>query len=559
MINQLPKPFASDEENDNLDRLYTNSILKNIDNMILASDKKMKTFLEIFCSSLLLEFNERLPEPNYSIYMTYRIKSSRSNIAKLTDYLNRVKKSENDFSMKDFSDLIGLRIIIEKIPHNISVNADNPNYEEIQKLKNERKFNICLSEEFHDFSEALNSHNCTLFDYYSKSARLINSLLSMLNSEENPSYAKDLKETYNSLLTLCNENLTFLKARGDFSSIISVESSNNSQNNKKSSSINFNQLLEDFDSRIDGKLALMLYSSTLPSILNESETLKSLGATISNDTSRTKPKRESSGFVSDFKGLNFNGIPLNFELQFMSIDEYLASILGYSAHSNMPNKDPNPCEIPSAYANRNIKIFKQIGKTNHLNIEQLRLLRTLIKIKKFKADELSMLTDMLDSLTSDNLVNGLNVTEENRKKLKEFCILNSKQKMAFEDHLHSEGITQFDCWAENICAFHATARLDKDSSAKNRVKIDYDGPYERLAHVMRQQIEGYNLDSSKSDLVEAYLGDVYKNQETWFGTNNNTSVSIMDFEIQNYIRNELPEFRRDIAGSIQYSDKEEGR
>lgn len=556
--------FESDEENQKFNKLYDDSVKTNIDNMVLASDKKMINFLEIFCSSLLLEFNKRLPEPNYSIYMTYRIKSPKSNIAKLSDYLSRISISGDKISMKEFTDLIGLRVIIEKIPHNVSVDKSNPNYDEIQKLKKERKENIALSEDFHDFAESLEEHSCTAFEYYSKSAELIKSILNMLNSESNKNYATNLKSTYNTLLNLCNDNIAFLKARGAYSSMISLDPTQNNKGVIVAKGIDFNQLLEDFDSRIDGKLALTLYSSMLPSIFEESKILQTLGATLSSDPSRTKPKREPSGFVADFKGLNFDGIPFNFELQFMSVDEYLASILGYSAHSNMPNKDPKPCELPFAYADRNIELFRNIGTSTHLDVEQIKLLRTLIHVKQLSSDELNILNNLLDSLNLNHLVNGLDVTEEQLEQLKSICSLDENQEIALKDKLLADGIIYFDSWADNICALHATARLDKDSSAKNRIKIDYDGPYERLAHVMRQQIEGYNLDSSKSNLVEAYLGDIYKHQDEWFGINSNTSASIMNFEIENYIRNDLDDFKQYILENFGHNQptinkKDEGR
>lgn len=145
--------------------------------------------------------------------MTYRIKSPKSNISKLEDYLSRIKLEGNKISMKDFSDLVGLRLIIEKIPHNISISKDNPDYEHIQQLKEERKLNIQLSETFHDFEESIENHTCTAFDYYSKSAELVKSILNMINLEEYPEYSKQIKKTYNSLLSLCNDNLTFYVSR----------------------------------------------------------------------------------------------------------------------------------------------------------------------------------------------------------------------------------------------------------------------------------------------------------------------------------------------------------
>ena len=54
--------------------------------MILSTDSEIMRYMEIVCSTLLLEINKKFPEPNYSIYLTSRVKSSKSNIAKLEDY-----------------------------------------------------------------------------------------------------------------------------------------------------------------------------------------------------------------------------------------------------------------------------------------------------------------------------------------------------------------------------------------------------------------------------------------------------------------------------------------
>ncbi len=99
------------------------------------------------------------------------------------------------------------------------------------------------------------------------------------------------------------------------------------------------QLLKDFDSRIDSKLGLKLYSNYLPHIIENSDVLKKLGISMSKDSSRIKNKRESSGYVSDFFGLDSSIIPIKTELQVMYTNEHQESIIGYSAHSKMPGKE----------------------------------------------------------------------------------------------------------------------------------------------------------------------------------------------------------------------------
>ena len=91
----------------------------------------------------------------------------------------------------------------------------------------------------------------------------------------------------------------------------------------------------------------------------------------------------------------------------------------------------------------------------------------------------------------------------------------------------------------NISAKHATSRLDKDSSAKNRIKIHYDDPYECLAHSIREQIENHNPDSIDA---EYYLKNIYLHQNDLLKKSGlmASESSIIDFGIEEYIKNELP-------------------
>ena len=97
----MNKPFNDEFENKKYEDLFNNYILKDINEMILSTDIDVIKYFEIVVSSLLLEINKTFPEPNFSIYITYRIKSPKSNIGKLSDYLCRLKEHENSYSIKD--------------------------------------------------------------------------------------------------------------------------------------------------------------------------------------------------------------------------------------------------------------------------------------------------------------------------------------------------------------------------------------------------------------------------------------------------------------------------
>ena len=294
MIN---KPFNNDIENKKYEEFYNNYILKDIDEMILSNDIDIMKYIEIVVSGLLLDINKKFPEPNYSIYITYRIKSQKSDIEKLSDYTRRLKNNSS-ISIKDITDLIGLRIIIEKIPRNITISKNNPEYTAFKELSNEREKNISLSKKFHEFESQIDNNDCTCFEYYTQSKNIIKDILSTFESETvySKDYAKELKIKYNKLIAECDKKIKILTALGDYDSKIDIDSLGNDQNHYK---IDFKELLRSFDSRIDSKLGLKLYSNALPDIVENSSTLKNLGISTSKDPSRIKNKREESGYVSD--------------------------------------------------------------------------------------------------------------------------------------------------------------------------------------------------------------------------------------------------------------------
>lgn len=537
----MNKPFNNDIEDKKYECLYNDYILKDLNEMILSNDIDIMKYLEIIVSSLLLEINKKFPEPNYSIYITYRIKSQKSDIEKLSDYIRRLKESSSSISIKDITDLIGLRIIIEKIPRNITISKNNPEYKTFKEISDEREKNIELSKQYHNFESKINDADCTYLEYYTQSKNILNDILSIFDSETvySKEYASELKTKYNNLISECEKKLEILTALGDYNSEIDI---NSLENDKNSSKIDFKQLLKNFDSRIDSKLGLKLYSNALPDIVENSSILKNLGISISKDTSRIKNKRESSGYVSDFFGIDSSIIPIKTELQIMYTNEHQESIIGYSAHSKMPGKKANFMEVPSAYVNRNLLLLNNMGNSTFISNDELHLFNKICNIKNINKDNIKLLkciTNQSNVVLKNNCPIGIQIEDKYLRDLKNICTLNDEELSLLKDILYKNGCKIYDSWAKNISAYHATARLDKDSSAKNRVKIHYDDPYECLAHVIREQIDGHNSNSIDS---EYYLEHVYKCQSEWLEKVGlmSTESSVMDFEIEDYTRNSLP-------------------
>ena len=376
----MHKPFDDELENKKFEDLYTN-ISKKLDKIILSTDSDIMRYMEIVCSTLLLEINKKFSEPNYSIYLTSRVKSSKSNIAKLEDYTKRLKETDSSVSIKNILDLFGLRIIVEKIPHNVTLDTNNPEYETLKMLADERKENIKISEKHHIFESKIDDQNCTSFDYYTKSKQLLQDILNTFKSETiySKNYALELKHKYNNLIKECNKKIDILTALGDYSTKMNI---NTLEHEPDAQRVDFRELLKDFDSRIDSKLGLKLYSSTLPEIVENSKQLQTLGITMNPDKSASKIKREKSGYVADFSGLYSKVLDIPIELQTMFVNEHEESIMGYSAHGNMPGKEAKFMEVPSAYATRNMKLLNNTGKNEIISNDELALINQICDIKK---------------------------------------------------------------------------------------------------------------------------------------------------------------------------------
>lgn len=540
----MHKPFDDELENKKFENLYT-SISKKLDKMILSTNPSIARYIEIFYSTLLLEINKKFPAPNYSIGLISRVKSSKSNIAKLEDYTKRLKETDSSVSIKNILDLFGLRIIVEKIPHNITLDPNNPEHETLKMLADERKENIKISEKYHKFESKIDNKNCTYFEYYTKSKQLLQDTLNILKSETaySKNYAIYLKDKYNNLIRECNKKIAILTALGNYSTKINLDTLKNEPDTQK---VDFKELLKSFDSRIDSKLGLKLYSSTLPEIIKNSKQLQALGIIMNPDKSASKIKREKSGYVADFFGLYSTVLNIPIELQTMFVNEHVESIMGYSAHGNMPGKEAKFMEVPSAYTTRNMKLLNNIGKNDIISNDELALINQICDIKKSNKTFNRKYTKLLKYIASQENIEfennspiGIKMDEKLNDSLVSFCNLTKKESEELKTKLYNKGCKIYTNWAENISAKHATARLDMDSSARNRIKIHYDNPYECLAHTIREQIENHNPDSIDA---EYYLKNIYLNQNELLKTSGlmASESSVIDFEIDEYIKNDLP-------------------
>ena len=160
-----------------------------------------------------------------------------------------------------------------------------------------------------------------------------------------------------------------------------------------------------------------------------------------------------------------------------------------------------------------MKLLNNIGKNDIISNDELALINQICDIKKSNKTFNRKYTKLLKYIASQENIEfennspiGIKIDEKLNDLLVSFCTLTKKESEELKTKLYNKGCEIYTNWAENISAKHATARLDMDSSARNRIKIHYDNPYECLAHTIREQIENHNPDSIDA---EYYLKNIY--------------------------------------------------
>lgn len=301
-----------------------------------------------------------------------------------------------------------------------------------------------------NLKKKVSNNECTYFEYYTKCKELLENMINMFSSEYiySTNYASELTEKYLEQISECKKKITILTAMGDKNSKIDINNLD-----KNPDILNFHELLRDFDSRIDGKLALTLFSNSLPDIIGNSEYLKLLGVTTSNNPKRLKFKREKSGYISNFFGIDYSYISPKSELQVMSINEHQESTTGYSAHSNMPGKEANFMEIPTAYKDNNIKLLKSLGQNNLITNQELHLINLISSIKPISKEYMKLFQALVNKdyiHFEDKVPKGINLPDEYIPALKKFCHLTKIEKNKLEQLLYERGCNIFDSWAKNV-------------------------------------------------------------------------------------------------------------
>lgn len=316
----------------------------------ISNSKEAQYYFHNMVAALMIEYHKHFP--SYEVKANYRFKSQKSIIDKILEYMNREDKSDitknnNDYNflLKQIKDVFAMKIVLGNRPSSFHSNDDKINKLIEEKVSNQEA--LTLMQEFlsklvsNDFSiDSTYSYNVTKKEYYKKCKELLTYIKGTIHESSTNlllSY-QELEEAIDLLLDSIESN-----------ELITEEDFPNGD-------INFQNLYNDFSSRIYDKLDLEILTRQIDSILKNSPILKRLGLTLNE----FKEKRTPDGYVSNFMGINTPLGPI--ELQLQSMHEYREGNYGYAAHTQMKGKQIKGYKIPTSDDEKSLKQFRGFVK-----------------------------------------------------------------------------------------------------------------------------------------------------------------------------------------------------
>lgn len=447
-------------------------------NMARFNSEYSQNYFHNLIAAIMLEYR-RFYENN-DIRIPYRIKSVKSVLDKIAEYLARDDKrkvetnGDGDFQMvlkEELSDMFGMTIVTGKRPPVLASNDP-----EIKALIKEREVNrVALAnvqgfklgitcEEFSGKNSASYNYQESRQEYYLKCIFLLNKIKNLVHPN-----ATDLLNKYDSMLEKIKQNVpkayfdfvnsllddprvlagldTPEKLKSHFELIrLKLENCGMSKSEKECMEgrfllsdvgvSNFLELLDDFSARIDDQLDLAMLSKQVHSLFETSETLKQFGVELVTD--KDKEKRTARGYVSNFLTLQ---TPYGkIEIQLQSDHEHREGNYGYAAHSDISGKSIEPFKIPKEGDEQALKDFR-------LCVELFSAKKFLAKYDDAEKDR--VLTQVFGKYQNyKSIMMQVQRGTEHEKQLEEYFleIYNRKFELfdgeAKQDHV--EGFTPFD-------------------------------------------------------------------------------------------------------------------
>ncbi len=365
-------------------------------NLKKFNDPETKEYFHNLIAAMMLEYHKAYE--SFDIKVPYRIKSPKSIFDKVLDYLSRQEKSVYDYNeqneyqgklREDISDLFAVTIVACNRPATF-YSKDH----EIQELIEEKKRNHILLGELQKFKTSIikeefpgtekENYNyfCTKKQYYVNCIMALERLKTLIDPK-----ATKLIGYYNKLLAEIRQNVperffyvcdnkikelnetenldTTEKLEKAYEKIYkAIEQANLSvEDNKElmrtitkkdTDSVDYINLVTDFNARIHDKLDLAMLTKQVCSVFDKSEVLKKFGVKLQKDTS--KRKRTERGYVANLYYLEtpFGKI----EIQLQSQHENDEGNYGHPAHGEMDNKSIQKFPIPKLDDEKALQEFR---------------------------------------------------------------------------------------------------------------------------------------------------------------------------------------------------------
>ncbi len=350
-------------------------------------------------AAFMLEYHKSYE--NFDIKVPYRIKSPKSVLDKVLDYLSRndkhkeIDKDNENYKLElneEIRDMFAMTVVSGNTPPTFASNDP-----EIMTLISEKKTNDLFLEvmqkyklqitknEFSGIENHQYQYTSTKREYYYYSIMEIERIKSLLDPRAvnliekyddmlNRIKQKVPKSFYNRCMRLANEcknarNIEDIDSTKKLMSLNSrfldevtrylTEDERKDLDSPISKSdtevVDFFSITKDFSARLYDKLDLAVLQKQVYSVFESSELLKRFG--IKLDISSEKEKRTPSGYVANFVYIDtpFGKI----EMQLQTQHENIEGNYGYAAHTEMNGKKLKEIELPEPGDKEKLREFQE--------------------------------------------------------------------------------------------------------------------------------------------------------------------------------------------------------
>lgn len=317
------------------------SLVKDTPNedFLAVKDPKVQELIQYIMAAIILE-NERINAPDaFPIQIYSRYKSDQSLADKMKEWSKREEKQG-----AQVTDYVGFKIVPEAQHTVFYSNGDKTFQKLIQQRERVRQF---LTDTYQFLSD---NPTMTFGEYSSKCIAVLRQLSKCFPKEATArkKYYRDKINTMNGDLSKYNDIVEDSDRKMELDTIM------------KLTKIDIRTLLTELRNSYANEATLYKLRADLMKTFKESELLSTLGVSISDDLERTKSKKTSNGYRSEFIGLDlsipidtpfgtseFECIEFPIECQIQTMEQYKDGNTGFAAHTKLPDKSFKLKPIPA--------------------------------------------------------------------------------------------------------------------------------------------------------------------------------------------------------------------